>query len=626
MFVEFTGDSRREIQAGQKRLSDILEQNHIPVRAQVTTVSPGEMSALWEMRKRSVGLLAAVETSRVGQPFVEDAAVPPENLSAFVAEFGKLLNDRGLSYGMFGHADVGCVHVRPMLNMRDAEDRDQIRPISDAVSALCQRHGGLIWGEHGKGVRGEYLERYVGPKLYAQMRRIKAAFDPYNRLNPGKLVTAETSDLPVMEIDKVPMRGARDAEVDETAFAQYERALACNGNGACHNWAPDDPMCPSFKVTGDKNQGPKGRASTLREWARLRSMNQDASALEEALKGSLDTCLSCRSCSGQCPVQVDIPAMKSAFLNKYYESHTRPMRDRIVLHMEQISLQARKWPRAFNLAMSNPIGRSILSSVFGLIDVPKFSTTPAEQAAVGAGARIVDLDAAPLDWGNQPVCILLDSFTGVYETMVIASSISLLGQLGHTVWVTPPLANGKARQVRGLAQHFEQQRSATTKKISRLVETGVALVSLEPAVTDLFWKEYQKVEGDLRIWSLENFLFNQVQELPERPRANRTYTLFLHCTEKTVEPETGRRWQGVFDRFGLSLDLARTGCCGMAGLFGYEAEHQQMSRDLFDLSWRGPLKAAGSTALATGFSCRSQARRFAGAPLLHPAAALLFHI
>jgi FAD/FMN-containing dehydrogenase/Fe-S oxidoreductase len=622
LFVEFTGDSDDEVRAGQDRLARILDQHHILVTAQVTTDVAAEMSALWEMRKRSVGLLAAVETNRIGLPFVEDAAVPPENLSAFVAEFGQLLDARGLTYGMFGHADVGCVHVRPMLNMRDPADRDQIRPISDAVSALCQKHGGLIWGEHGKGMRGEYVETYVGPDLYAVMRRIKAAFDPDNRLNPGKLVTAADSDLTVRKLDTVPMRGARDAQIDETAHADFDRAIACNGNGACHNWAPSDPMCPSYKVTRDKVQAPKGRASLFREWARLRSTSEDTALVEEALKDSLDTCLSCKSCTGQCPVRVDIPAMKSAFLHQYFKTRARPARDHVLRHMEGQSLTLRKLPRFANLVLGNALSRAVLNRGFGLVDIPRYSAVSAEQAVQDAGGRLVYPHAPPSNWGERPVLMVLDSFTGAFDTKVIAQSAALLVQLGFTVWAVPPVANGKARQVRGMMDGFQVQRDQTTALLSQLGADELPLISLEPAVTDLLNKDYDL--GPRTALSLDRFLSDNLNDLPRLPADEvARFTLFTHCTEKTADPAAPRRWQSVFRHFGLTLNIADTGCCGMAGLFGHEAEHRDMSSQLFDLSWRAPLTSAGSTALVTGFSCRSQAGRFGDAKPAHPCAALL---
>lgn len=626
LFAEFTGNSMDEVRAGQDRLAALLSDAPDGLSAQVCTDTPAEMAALWEMRKRSVGLLAAVETRRIGLPFVEDAAVPPENLAAFVAEFSDILGAHGLTFGMFGHADVGCVHVRPMLDMRAAGDRALIRTISDQVAALCQRHGGLIWGEHGKGMRGEYVETYVGPTLYALMQRIKAGFDPDNRFNPGKLVTAAHTARQVTRLDAAPMRGERDQQIDLDRFAPLDRAVACNGNGACHNWAPDDPMCPSYKATGDKLLAPKGRASLLREWGRLQSTNAPApelNALEEALHESLSHCLSCKSCTGQCPVRIDIPSMKSVFLESYYKTRRRPLRDHLIQRMEAVTLALRHVPRLANLLIDNVASKTVMQRLFGLVDSPRLSARTVEVAAKAGGARL--LNGRVGDLGQNPVCIVTDSFTGAFETRVLEQACALLSMLGYDVWVTPPVANGKALEVRGFRTAFARQREKTSALLNELESHGMPLIGVEPAALDLYRNEYAKGASVPNILSLDQFLFAELEALPQLPQTTTRHALFLHCTEKTADPATGRRWQEVFARFGVDLTLPTTGCCGMAGLFGHEAEHQAMSRDLFDLSWRTPLTEAGETALATGFSCRSQAKRMntpTGAPP-HPVAALL---
>ena len=627
LFVEFTGMAQDEVSMGQAKLAALLAVDPGGLTARISTGNKAEVNALWELRKRAVGLLAAVETHRIGLPFVEDAAVPPENLASFVAEFSGILSAHGLDFGMFGHADVGCVHVRPMLDMRDAGDRAMIRIVSDQVAALCRRHGGLIWGEHGKGMRGEYVERYVGPDLHGLMRQIKAAFDPANRLNPGKLVTAVNTRLPVVRLDTAPMRGERDQEIDMDRHAALDRALACNGNGACHNWAPDDPMCPSFKVTRDKRQAPKGRASLFREWGHLRSVQgpaRDIAELEEALAESLSTCLSCKSCTGQCPVRVDIPAMKSIFLEHFYRNRRRPPRDHLLRQMEGATLVLRHSPQLANMLLGNPLSRALLSRVFALADSPRFSRHTVEAAARAGGARMLTRDVR--EFGPDPVCIVTDSFTGVFETGLVEHVAALLTRLSHTVWVTPPLANGKALEVRGFRSAFSRRRARTLTGLNRLAAHDLPLIGVEPAVLDLFLRDDEEAGTVPEILSLDLFLHDRVETLPQLPQGATRHALFLHCTEKSADPAAGRRWQKIFGRLGLHLDLPATGCCGMAGLFGHEAEHQDLSRDLFDLSWRTPLEEAGPTALATGFSCRSQARRLGPYTLPHPAAALLARV
>ena len=304
LFVEFNGDDPKDITESRETLTKILLKAPTSYVGRRDSDDPAQMAALWSMRKRSVGLLGALEGRRVGLPFVEDAAVPPENLSDFVRGFRMILDGAGVDYGMFGHADVGCVHVRPTLDMRDPTDRAKVREISDAVFTLARDMGGLIWGEHGKGLRGEYLAELLPPELLTVMEQIKTTFDPEGRLNPGKLYAPQGE---VARLDEVPFRGERDAAIDADRFSPYAKSIGCNGNGACFDWAPNDPMCPSYKVTGDKRQSPKGRATLLREWSHAESTGGDEHAVGTALLESLNTCLSCRSCTSQCPVAVDIP-------------------------------------------------------------------------------------------------------------------------------------------------------------------------------------------------------------------------------------------------------------------------------------------------------------------------------
>ncbi|WP_089678269.1 FAD-binding and (Fe-S)-binding domain-containing protein [Halomonas shengliensis] len=266
---------------------------------------------VYAMRKRAVGLLGNVSGERRPLPFVEDTAVPPDRLADYIAEFRALLDARGLEYGMFGHVDAGVLHVRPALDMKDPAQERLIREVSDAVADLTGRYGGLLWGEHGKGVRSEYAPRFFG-ELYPSLQRVKAAFDPHNQLNPGKIATplsippdaagkgsippdaAGTGSIPpdaagatapasaadqaetvtlvdpgLLTIDGVPTRGQFDRTIDERVWQAHAATVYCNGNGACYNYDPNDAMCPSWKATRDRVHSPKGRASLVREWLRL---------------------------------------------------------------------------------------------------------------------------------------------------------------------------------------------------------------------------------------------------------------------------------------------------------------------------------------------------------------------
>src|SRR3954471_8963960 len=292
---------------------------------------------IWGMRKKAVGLLGNMEGSRRPIPFVEDTAVPPEHLADYIAEFRAALDRRGLVYGMFGHVDAGVLHVRPAIDMTDPAQEPLIREITDEVAALTQKYGGVLWGEHGKGVRSEYAPAFFGP-LYPCLQQIKAAFDPRNQLNPGKI--AAPADRALLRIDEVPTRGARDRLIPVDVREGYDNALHCNGNGACYNWDPDDAMCPSWKGLRERRHSPKGRAQLMREWLRqltLEGVDPVAESrrlrvasgwrtwptrvrntwakrrgepdFSHEVKEALDGCLAYKSCVGQCPIKVNVPAL-----------------------------------------------------------------------------------------------------------------------------------------------------------------------------------------------------------------------------------------------------------------------------------------------------------------------------
>ena len=257
--------------------------------------------------------------------------VPPEHLAAFIQDFRQVLDGYGLEYGMFGHVDVGCLHVRPALDLKDEADEALIRVITDRVKDLVLKYGGVIWGEHGKGLRGEYMPEFFGQELYDDLRRIKQLFDPTNKLNPGKLVTPIDHPTRVKKLDEVPLRGQRDRQIPAAVREAFPSSMHCNGNGACFTVDFDAVMCPSYKFTRDRRHSPKGRAGMMREWLRQLSHTGYDLQTEEESRGRLsisdstdsdfslevyeamDGCLSCKACTSMCPIKVDVPDLKAKF-------------------------------------------------------------------------------------------------------------------------------------------------------------------------------------------------------------------------------------------------------------------------------------------------------------------------
>ena len=627
--IEFVGDDPAALARAADRCVALLADSPHPAMDWTRVAGPAEMAQLWTLREKSVGLmgrLGAVEGSRrQGTAFVEDTAVPPERLADYVAAFRAILDRHGLGYGMYGHADVGCLHVRPSLDMADPADAAMIRVVSDEVAALVKRHGGLIWGEHGRGYRGEFSPLFFGPVLYGELCRIKRAFDPDNRLNPGKLASPEPGG-PIDRIDAVPMRGAFDRLIDEAHRADVDRAVSCNGNGACHSWDGFDAMCPSYHATRDRVQSPKGRATLLRAWARLsaeaargRPVLAELAAVEADTKASLDTCLSCKACASLCPVRVDVPTMRSRFLARYYADRPRPPRDRLLRHLETGLALVRRLPGLAGAAMRLPPTVRLLRDAFGLVDLPHPAPTRWRPRAGAGGPRVV---------------LLRDSFLGTFDGGVIDAAGRLLERLGYRVTLSGIRPNGKALQVLGLETAFAAVAAAAGRERARLSSGGVPVVSLDAATGLLYdgeYKEYAKYSASPAagpMLSIDGFLADEIAagRIPAGPAGGLPFDILLHCTEKTARPETEARWGSVLRHFGLEARFPKVGCCGMAGLFGHQAEQAALSREIFDIGWRPKLGDGAGLTLATGFSCRCQTERFAGFRPRHPVEAILAHL
>lgn len=622
-FVEILADDAPTLQARMAGLRTLIATDAPTTQIDCQTVEdPALIAQLWNLRAKAVGLLGRMEGRRKGQAFVEDCAVPPERLADFVAEFRTLLDAHGLTYGMFGHADVGCLHVRPALDMADPADAALIRPISDAVAALTRKYGGLIWGEHGRGFRGEFSPAVFGPVLYPVLQRIKAAFDPLNILNPGKL--AAPAGGSITAIDTPRMRGDRDRGISPAARSGFEKALTCNGNAACFNWEPADPMCPSWKATRDRRQSPKGRAALLRDWmASTDAPAVEREAIETALDATLATCLSCKACSSQCPVQVDIPTMKARYLHRRHRDRPRSLRDGLLARFETLLPLARALPSLANTLLRTTPVRRLLANRFGLVDLPAIRPSSLEGEPFDART----IAALSPQQHERAVILVADGFNATFDGATLAAATRLLQRLDYKVFVAPPTANGKALHVRGMLDRFARVAAKARQRQGALVATGLPVIGVEAVTNLMFRHEYRDdaATPDAPL-ALEEFLAAELAggrlNLPPA-QATAIISILLHCTERTARPQAAAEWRTVFQAFGLEVETPAVGCCGMAGLFGHEIEHQDLSRALFDMSWRAPLDAPDRITAATGFSCRCQASRFSGARPSHPAEILL---
>lgn len=600
-FVEFNGDDVSVLEARiascEARLRSLPGIRTVHVAADLA-----EIRELWAIRSAGVGLLGKVDGNARPVAFVEDCVVSPEALPAFLDGFLDILARYELGFGIYGHVDAGCLHIRPALDIDSEADRMRLVLVSNEIFALTNAHGGIFWGEHGKGVRGAYLESWIGPEAYRALQGVKAAFDPSGRFNPGKLVS---NNAPVMGIATTPFRAFNAPEGDS-----LDKAFRCNGNAQCLSYAAATPMCPSFKATGDLRHSPKGRADALRAWHDGRRSGQPT-INEDDLLGVLDTCLGCKACASTCPVQVDIPAMRAAFLADYHQRHRRPLTDRLMLLAERLS----PW-----MLRAAPLLRPVWSLVarlagalMALEDLPDRIAPPPPRAH---RIRVADLTQGGLPEGA--VLVWMDWFSALFDAAAQADVLRGLRALGYHPLFVEMRPTGKLAADMGDRAGFDRMADRMQAALQAGAATGAPMIGLDPAFVMALRQDYPRMERHLPPLLLpQEFLAAEVAAGRSFPQATGRATVLAHCTEATGTPTARADWSTVFTAIGLEIDTPATGCCGMAGLFGHKRRHGEVSRRLFDLSWAGPL-ASSPDAAATGFSCRCQSERLSDRPLPHP--------
>ena len=669
-FVEFTGDNEQAIQAGIDRLMAELDK---PVRlwrsGHHIVHGSANVKKIWAMRKQAVGLLGNMKGDARPIPFVEDVAVPPENLAEFIRQFRALLDSHNLNYGMFGHVDAGVLHVRPAIDMKDQQQEKLVRSISDDVATLAQHHGGVLWGEHGKGVRSEYSPAFFAD-LYPVLQQIKSVFDPYNQLNPGKLATpvqqestdSDNSQIPLLKIDEVPTRGQADRTIDRQAFEAFSQGMYCNGNGACFNYNPNSAMCPTWKATYQRTDSPKGRSSLVREWLRLQTaagmditsevqhIRQKQGFTEAGQKlvnlvkkwrgeedfshevySALDNCMSCKSCAGQCPIQVNVPDLRSRFFELYHGRYPRPVKHHVAAILEPALPVLAKAQWVYNRVINWTITDKLSSSALGLTQLPTIASPSPIKETCHAGAQTATpglLDRLSEADRQKAVVIAQDAFTSFFETPLLTDLVKLLTKLGYRPFVAPYKPNGKVLHVYGFLGRFEKVAQTNARELKHLADKGVSLVGIDAAVTLTYRDEYREIMGDNspEVLLLSEWFTTQLETIKAlQLNLKGEYTLLGHCTEVTNVPAAPSQWQQLFAATGLKLTYQPTGCCGMAGIYGHETRNQTISRKLYDLSWKAVVEHPDHSdkLVATGYSCRSQVKRFGHINIPHPVQKLL---
>lgn len=609
------------------------------------------MNAALKLRKAGEPLLHGIPGNRKPLGFVEDNAVPVEHLAEFVREFKKIVESRGTRAAFWAHASVGVLHVRPLLDMRDASDRNSMEEIAVEVADLAKRLGGVMSGEHGDGrVRGPLLERFYGPELMGAFREVKRLFDPKNLLNPGNIVEPGPIES-IHESTRVRPAGFDvhadhiEAFFDYTTESGFDHAVElCNGSGVCRKKA-GGTMCPSYMATLDERHSTRGRGNALRLaiTGQLAEHGHPLRAAEargtESLTGpqwgdaetleTLNLCLSCKACKTECPSNVDISKYKAEYLAQSYRAAGRTPLKAIAFGRVRLTNRLGSMTAPIANALANsPLVRMIVDAVLGLSGkrtLPRYARSLYRQWGSGAGA------AAPT------VVLFADCFTTYNDPHIGLAAAKLLRACGYRVVLPPESMQccGRPQVSTGLLGEAKSCAGASAATLLETVERekAVAVVVCEPSCLSSIKDEWRVLrlpipEAKLdrlaaMAFLVEEFVTREWDRHPRRPAFEKpkgSVVLHGHCHQKAL---WGADTTAALLRRIAGAERVRvldTGCCGMAGSFGYTADRYDLSMKIGELVLFPEARKLGAddVLIAPGTSCRHQIHDGVGMQALHP--------
>ena len=622
LVVEFFGESEADIAEKLRRLSGDAGVMEL-CRAASPVLSRAKQTDVWNLRKSGLGLLMSRPAETQPQAFVEDSAVDPSRLRDYIERFEAILKAEGVTASYYAHASVGCLHVRPVVNLRDPEDVERMRRIAEAVTDLAIEFGGTITGEHGDGIiRSCFLERLYGPAIVRAFEEVKALFDPQHLLNPRKIVN------PYRMTDHLRLHFGGETKKVKT-FLDFSAhggmaglAGMCSGVGQCRQRLVGT-MCPSYMATGDETHTTRARANALRAALSDRSLinGLDDPALEEVM----DLCLSCKACKTECPTGVDMARLKAEYLARRHLVHGVDRQSRFIADMPRRAAQASRFPRMANLVAQSRLTREWMQRRYGLdkrVPPPRFATRTFRdwfrkhaEHTVPRGTR-------------GPVYYFVDTWTNYFAPQIGRAAVFLLERAGYDVHCPRLPCCGRPAISKGLLSEAAQGAEEVIHRLARLVPTGVPIVGTEPSCILTLVDEYpQLVRTPMarRIASQSMMIETLLHRVLAEDAAALTFSSAKakqllyhgHCHQKALvgTEDAASLLKAAFGDLGREIN---SGCCGMAGSFGHEVGHYDVSRAIGEQRLFKAIRDRGEAGVAvSGFSCRHQIEHHMGVHARH---------
>lgn len=632
VIAEFAGESPEEVDSVISEMVDDLKRNNFGYAYPV--VKGKDIPRVWALRKAGLGVLSNMKGDARPVSLIEDTAVYVEHLPGYIADFEKMLARYNKDVVYHAHIGTGELHIRPVLNLKDPDDVELFRILGTETAKLVRKYRGSMSGEHGDGrLRGEFIPLVLGEHNYNLIREIKRIWDPANLLNPGKI-----TDTPRMNTSLRYVPGKKTPEITTILdFSSTEgivrAAEKCNGSGDCRKTALiGGTMCPSFMATGEERNSTRARANILREFL---GSDEGNPWNHREIYDILDLCLSCKGCKAECPSGVDVAKMKAEFLQHWHDIHGIPLRTMLIAHITTINRIGSVAPGVFNFFINNRIISGLFKRAVGIAGQRSIPSLYKTTLRKWAGSNLNTLNP---EKPAGKVCLFIDEFTNFNDTSAGISTVILLTKLGYRVIIAKHNESARTYLSKGFLRKARKIARDNIMKLRDTVSRDVPLIGIEPSAILGFRDEYPDLAGDdlkddaARLagssFMVDEFLAGEYRAGRIRKDSFSTdkseILLHAHCQQKAISSSSFTiEMLSIPENY--RVREIPSGCCGMAGSFGYEKEHYDLAVSIGEMVLFPEVRAAAEDVIITapGTSCRHHIKDGTGRKALHPAEVLL---
>ena len=633
LVIEFTRNNKYEVIADAQLCGEEMRAAglgyHFPL------LFGADTKKIWTLRKAGLGLLGNLPGDEKAVPVIEDTAVDVNDLPAYIRDFNEILKKHNLYSVHYAHAGSGEIHLRPIINLKTEEGNRLFRTIAEEIATLVKKYNGSLSGEHGDGrLRGEFIKQMVGEKNYKLLKEIKKAWDPNNIFNPNKIV-----DTPPMNT-MLRYKPGQQTPAFKTIFRFQnqdilQHAEQCNGSGDCRKTQlSGGTMCPSYMATRNEKDTTRARANILREF--LTNSGKMNRYDHKEIYDVMDLCLSCKGCKSECPSNVDVAKLKAEFLQHYYDANGIPFRSRLIAWYNKSSQLGSVWPGMYNFIMTNKVVSKWIKNLSGFAierSMPKLYKTTLKNWYKKHGKENKEQETRNKKQKTKTVYFFCDEFTNFNDTEIGIKAILLLEKLGYNVIIPPHEESGRAWLSKGLLRTAKKIANKNILLLASVVSSETPLIGVEPSAILTFRDEYIDLANDenleaakalsKNVFMVDEFLASEMEngniskELFTKEK--KKIKLHGHCQQKALASVTASEKIISFPE-NYTVDIIPSGCCGMAGSFGYEEEHYELSMKVGELVLFPAVRNADDETLiaAPGTSCRHQVKDGTGRIAKHP--------